>query len=304
MPAMHGSVHHRARRGACQAPAAAQLSTRLSTQLSTVLLAGVIALGGSAPAQAFGPSGHRIVGHVAELHLCGETRATLKPLLAGLTLADAGVWPDRIRQQPEWQHSRPWHYLNVSDHGSVARAARRSPDNALAALARFEKELSDTSLGNRQRGLALRFVAHFVADLHQPLHVGREDDRGGNRIPVRIGKRDTNLHAVWDAELLRIAGARGPREWVRRKPIPGAAQVVRQQRATPLDWARESQALRPRVYAFDRDGDGPFSLPSGYLDAARALVEERLQIAGVRLAGRLNAALGAPAGCAGEVASR
>jgi len=264
----------------------------------------VTALAGPLPARAFGPSGHRIVGYIADRHLCAETRIALKPLLAGQTLADAGTWPDRIRGQPEWQHTRPWHYLNVGDRGSVARAARRSPDNVLAALARFELELGDSSLGNDQRGLALRFVAHLVADIHQPLHVGREDDRGGNRIPVRIGKRTTNLHAVWDADLLRIPGDAGPRAWARRRPAPDAATILELQRATPLDWARESQALRPRVYAFGRDGKGPFPLPPAYLDGVRALAGERLETAGVRLAGRLNAAFRAPAGCAGEVASR
>lgn len=268
------------------------------------MFAGIIALGGPVPARAYGPAGHRIVGHVADRHLCVGTRAALEPLLAGLTLADAGTWPDRIRRLPEWEHTRPWHYLNVSSTGSVARAAGRNPDNVLAALARFEKELGDTSLGNHRRGLALRFVAHFVADIHQPLHVGREDDRGGNRIPVLVGKRTTNLHAVWDADLLRMTGDLGPRAWARRQPVPDTATVLRQQRASPLDWARESRALRPRVYAFNRDGKGPYFLPPSYLDGVRALADERLQLAGVRLAGRLNAAFGARAGCAGEVASR
>jgi len=272
--------------------------------LSLLLLAFVVALGGPRTARAFGPTGHRIVGFVADRYLCPETRGALKPLLAGQTLAEAGTWPDRIRRSPEWQHTKPWHYINVSDGGSVAREARRKPDNVLAALARFEAELADTSLDDRQRGLALRFVAHFVADIHQPLHVGRAGDRGGNEIPVLIGKRKSNLHAVWDAELLKISGSLGPREWAYRQPLTDAAEVLRRQRDAPLDWARESQALRPRVYAFDLDGEGPYSLSPGYLEGARALVAERLQLAGIRLAGRLNAAFLGPGGCPGEVASR
>jgi hypothetical protein len=134
--------------------------------------------------------------------------------------------------------------------------------------------------------------------------VGRADDRGGNRIPVRLGKQQTNLHAVWDADRLHIRGDLSPRAWARSQPAPDATAIWRQQLASPLDWARESQALRPRVYAFERDGKGPFQLPSSYLDEVRALATERLQIAGVRLAGRLNAAFRAPTGCAGEVASR
>jgi len=274
------------------------------TRLLVVAVAAVVVLSGPVPARAFGPTGHRIVGYVADLYLCPQTRVALKPLLAGRTLAEAGTWPDRIRRLPEWQHTRPWHYINVSDRGSVEREARRSTDNVLAALARFEAELGDTSLGNQQRSVALRFVAHFVADIHQPLHVGRAGDRGGNEIPVRIGKRKTNLHAVWDAELLRITGSLGPRQWVHRQPLTDAAEVLRRQQAGPLDWARESQALRPRVYAFDRDGEAPYSLSPDYLEGARELVAERLQVAGIRLAGRLNAAFPGPGGCRPEVASR
>jgi hypothetical protein len=252
----------------------------------------------------FGPSGHRLAGHIAERHLCAETRLALKPLLAGLTLAEAGLWPDTIRGLPEWAHTKPWHYLNVTDHGSVPRAARQNPDNVLAALARFESELGDTSLGNRPRGLALRFVVHFAVDIHQPLHVGRDSDRGGNLIPVLVGARETNLHAVWDGEPLRLPGGPSPLEEAHSLQVPVDADVQRWQLATPLDWARESQALRPEVYAFPGPGGRPIALSPDYLERARALVDQRLVQAGVRLAGRLNAILGPSSDCGLTVPAR
>jgi hypothetical protein len=147
-------------------------------------------------------------------------------------------------------------------------------------------------------------VAHFVVDLHQPLHVGREGDRGGNLIPVLVGKRETNLHAVWDGELLRPPGSLSARERVRRLPLPAGPDVLRWQLANPLDWARESQALRSRVYRFSGITGRPAALPPDYLDRARVVVEQRLLQSGVRLAGRLNAILGAPPDCAEEVATR
>ncbi|MBL8201702.1 MAG: S1/P1 nuclease [Chromatiales bacterium] len=256
----------------------------------------------SPSALAFGPSGHRVAGHVAERHLCTDTRAALAPLLGGMTLAEAGLWPDMIRRQPEWEHTRPWHFINVSDRGSVARAARRGPDNVLAALARFEKELADRSLPIRQRGIALRFVVHFVVDIHQPLHVGRAEDRGGNLVPVLVDGRKSNLHALWDGEPLRLPGGPGPRDRARSLPGPGPDELDRWQRATPLDWARESLALRRQVYGFSRSADLP-APPAAYLAAARATIDRRLVQAGVRLAGRLDAVLGPPGGCAGEVAT-
>jgi hypothetical protein len=281
MPAMRAPVHHLALAAALVAALAAPL-----------------------PAAAFGSSGHRLAGHVAERYLCAETRVALEPLLAGLTLAEAGLWPDTIRRRPEWEHTKPWHYLDVSDHGSVARAARRNPDNVLAALARFETELGDTALSNQLRGLALRFVVHFVVDIHQPLHVGRESDRGGNLIPVLVAGRETNLHALWDGELLRPPGNQSARERAGFLPLPAATSVLRWQRASPLDWARESQALRSGVYGFSGRGGRPVTLQAAYLDRARRVVDQRLLMAGVRLAGRLNSIFAVPPGCGAEVATR
>ncbi len=281
MPLMRGAVHH-----------AIRLAPRWRLLLAVLLL-----IGWSSPGRAFGPSGHRAAAHIAERELCPATRAALAPLLAGMTLGDAGLWPDTIRRLPEWEHTKPWHYLNVSDHGSVGRAAARGPDNVIAALGRFEKELLDTSRSNRQRGVALRFVVHFVVDIHQPLHVGRKGDRGGNLVPILLAGRETNLHAVWDGEPLRRTGDLSPGEQARRLPLPSPLEVSRWQKAGPLAWARESQALRPRVYAFAQQGTGPAVLSAAYLEDARTLVDQRLQEAGVRLAGRLNALLGPKEGC-------
>lgn len=267
-----------------------------------VLWASGGALAWSPAALAFGPSGHRVAGHIAERYLCAETRVVLAPLLGGMTLAEAGLWPDSIRRQPEWEHTRPWHFINVTDRGSLAHAARRDKDNVLSALARFETELGDESLANRQRGIALRFVVHFIVDIHQPLHVGRAEDRGGNLISVLVDGRETNLHAVWDAESLRPPGGPGPLDWARSMPWPPAAELSRWRRAGPIDWARESQAIRPQVYGFSRAGE-PAVLPADYLARARSTQDRRLLQAGVRLAGRLNAVLGPAGGCAAEVAT-
>jgi S1/P1 Nuclease len=281
MPAMRGSVHH---------------ATRPGPQWRLLLVV-LLVSGWSSPGRAFGPSGHRLAAHIAERELCPETRAALAPLLAGMTLAEAGLWPDTIRRLPEWEHTKPWHYLNVTDRGSVRRAAARDPDNVLAALNRFEKELADTSRSNRQRGLALRFIVHFVVDIHQPLHVGRQSDRGGNLVPVLVADRETNLHAVWDGEPLRRATDLSPGGEARRLPRPSPLTVSRWQEASALDWARESKALRPQVYAFTSQGARPVALSAAYLDAARTLADRRLLEAGVRLAGRLNALVGPTGGC-------
>ena len=229
------------------------------------------------------------MGHIADEYLCPEARRELQPLLGAMSLADAGVWPDQLRSRPEWAHSKPWHYINVADGGSVAVAARASDDNVLAVLARFEAELGNRNLPLEQRSIALRFIAHLVADIHQPLHVGRQEDRGGNRIGVIVGRKTSKLHAVWDGLALSAAARRRPADYARQLgPVDGPS-LKRWQAAQPLVWAEESMALRPVVYAFDA-ANVPSPLGQDYLDTARTVLDQRLMQAGVRLAARLNAA--------------
>jgi hypothetical protein len=261
-------------------------------QVSIFLIACLIAVSRAA---AFGPDGHRLAGDVATHYLCDEARSEVGEILDGQSLARAGQWPDWIRSESEWRHTRPWHYINVGDREPI-ESVNGSDQNVLWAIDRFERELADTSLSHQRRGEALRFFTHFVVDVHQPLHVGRAADRGGNTIDVRVAGRKTNLHRVWDAQaLLRGArsGDKGYDRQLRGLIELTAARVRVLQSAGALEWARESQALRPRVYA---TGSPPGSLMSGavielddsYL--ARALETDRLRLseAGVRLAGRIN----------------
>lgn len=253
-----------------------------------VALAWVVAgCGVSLPLHAFGPTGHLIAGRVAETHLCPAAARRLSPLLGGWSLATAGLWPDIIRSDPAWEHSRSWHYLNVDDRTSISRVAASSGDNVLAALARFESQLGDAGLPLRQRQEALRFVVHFVADIHQPLHVGRADDRGGNLQPVRLpgSGKPGNLHAVWDGELLLSGEAEAP--WTAARYSAGPWAYTH-----PAAWAEESRSLRGQVY--DLPSRPLPELGGAYLDQARRLLRLRLVQAGLRLAVRLNAAMGCP----------
>lgn len=261
---------------------------RVAAQVSLFLLAGQLV----APlAAAFGPDGHWLAGVVAEHHLCAGARHEIERLLDGEMLGRAGRWPDWIRSSREWSHTRPWHYINVDDEATVTSVSKASTQHVLWAIARSNAQLADATLPRAERATALRFLAHFVADVHQPLHVGRAADRGGNSIPVRVGERKTNLHAVWDAQdLLRTD--RGERKDQQVQALialtEGRAEAL--QADPPLDWARESKALRSSVYAYQTpEGGGEADLDAAYLAAALDIINMRLSEAGVRLAGLINA---------------
>jgi len=239
-------------------------------------------------ASAFGPAGHQLVGAVAEYHLCDDARREIDLLLDGETLGRAGRWPDWIRSRSEWKHTRPWHYINVGDREPIETVAG---ENVLFAIDRFRRRLADATLSSNDRAEALRFLTHFIADVHQPLHVGRLGDRGGNEIAVRLNNKRTNLHAVWDAQFLLRQAARNYEgdQQVRALVALTGRRVEELQADRPVDWARESQALRPKVYAFGTPAaDSDLVLSEVYLDRALDLLNLRLAEAGVRLAGELN----------------
>jgi hypothetical protein len=250
-------------------------------------------------AGAFGPLGHRIAGTLAEPALCAAARAEVETLGGGESLAELGLWADRIRSEPEWRASAPWHFMNVDERnatvGAGAAAARRAvrarpapaEGDVLSAITRFRAELANRSLPARERAAALKFLVHFVVDVHQPLHVGRASDRGGNAVDVRYGDTVVNLHRFWDTDVLelrRLGAERYARTLRPRFAVTTAP-------ASPAEWAAESLALRATVYSFEREaprGPGPSVLGAAYVAAARAAAEDRVVLAAARLAATLN----------------
>jgi hypothetical protein len=251
-------------------------------------------VGVACPAGAWGPTGHRVVGTIAESQLCPETREYLAPLLDGASLANAGVWADTIRNDPRWSYTRPWHFINVGDTESLARATRNPGGNVLTAIDHSERELADSTLSRERRATALRFFVHFVADVHQPLHVGRQEDHGGNDLQVRTGRNVRNLHALWDGEWLLSWDGLDLTDNARAIGALATTEASRWQGEDTLQWAEESRVFRRLVYDLPpADGAGPVRLDDRYLAAARNVVNLRLAQAGVRLAERLNR-LGCP----------
>jgi hypothetical protein len=254
----------------------------LLLSLSALLLVPQAALG-------YGAKGHRIAGEVAELYLCREARAELKKIAPNYNLAEAGLWADRIRSIAAWDKARTWHYINVPDGMTLSETPRLQTGDVLSSIKRFRAELADTSLTTAQRREAFLFLVHFIVDAHQPLHVGRRSDRGGNKIDVRVNDRSTTLHQYWDTLAL---------DPLQQDPPAIAADLVRRygssawqwQAFTPELWVIESQAFRPEVYDFARQNpaSGRVTLDEAYQARALQISEFRLAQAGIRLAATLN----------------
>lgn len=232
---------------------------------------------------AWGKIGHRVVGEVAERNIDAKTKKAIQDLLANDDLARASTWADEIRSEPKvWGYSFPWHYVSIPDGKSYFDQKRAKEGDVIEVLFRLEDVIRDTKQPKEERVKALRFYIHFLGDLHQPLHVGRADDMGGNRTKLAWFKKDTNLHAVWDEDLIKFEELSYTEysTWLNKYSEEEKKEWVK---GTYVDWAKESQDLRAQVYDTKTD-----NLSYEYHYAVKKIYEERLKKGGLRLAYMLN----------------
>ncbi len=263
--------------------------------LTLTALAAGLAL--SAEADAWGPEGHRIVAEIAQRNLQTSARDEVLRLLAldGTTsLAEIASWADAIRDQPSFAElaklTRPMHYMRFSDSACQYDPPRNCPNGSciVGGVERYVTILGDRSKTEAERAEALRFVVHFVGDIHQPLHAGYRSDRGGFSYQIQYDGRGTSMHGVWDYEII---GSRGL-EWREyAQHLDAAGKLLGTDIGTPGEWAEQSCSIT-------RDGNiypDVHTVDKAYMETMRPIVEKRLREAGERLTVILNAAL-IPAG--------
>ena len=245
----------------------------------------------TAPAQAWGPIGHRITGAIADENLSGVARANVRILLGNEDLAEAATWPDDQKSNPAdfWQkQASPWHYVTVREGDEYQASDAPAEGDAMTALPRFTATLRDPKASIEDKRLALRFVVHIIGDLHQPLHAGGGNDRGGNDFKVTWFGKSTNLHSVWDSAMIeqRSLSYSEYARWLSRSITP--EQVIGWSDPNPSTWLRESIALRKTVYPTNP------SISWDYAYQHRDEMNDRLKRGGVRIAAYLNWVFGAP----------
>jgi hypothetical protein len=290
------------------------------TKQAVVLGTLVVTLFSSIDLFAWGGQGHRLVGLIAAARLSEVAKKNVDWLLDGQSLADVSSWADTITG--EQVQTSYWHYLNIPPEASGYdrdRDCPRQPGTAAGSrgdrwrdcvvdrIAYWEERLANPKLDRADRATALKYVVHFIGDLHQPFHalgVGR----GGNDVHVRVfGQSDCgpatplragndparpspcNLHSVWDgrliarknvddatyqAELTKLIAARG---WAAQPP------------GTPAQWAEQSFRLAKEALV-----KPDTNIDEGYFRRHITVIDERLALGGVRLGAVLNRALATP----------
>lgn len=240
----------------------------------------------SLTAFSWGPTGHRVTGHIASKYLNKKARKALERILEGQSLAMASTWMDEVRSDSTYNYMTDWHWVTIPDGMAYEESAKNPNGDIIQTLERIISELKSKKLSPQQEKEYVKILIHLVGDIHQPLHVGRGDDRGGNDIKVMWFRSDSNLHRVWDSDMIDDTKL-SYTELAESIILPPAPAIAALQKASVREWATESMTYRNKIYNI---GNGRLGYTYSYLCLDD--VRTRLMQAGIRLAGVLNAVYG------------
>ena len=251
-----------------------------------VALSAVMALCAATPAFGWGQTGHRVTGAIAEQNLSPLSQAALMELLPHGSLAEASTHADEMRSNPSefWQKTAsPWHYVSVPEGKEYHEVGAPPQGDAVTALKQFTETLKSKTATIDEKRLALQFIVHIVGDLHQPLHAGNGTDRGGNDVKVRFFWQDSNLHRVWDSQMLDQRDL-SYTEWTEWLTKTITSQDIRDWATTDvMVWIKESTEIRDTIYPENAN-----NMSYDYLYNHLPTAKKRLQMAGIRIAMYLN----------------
>jgi hypothetical protein len=259
-----------------------------------------VPLASSGSALAWGDEGHKIVCEIAMRLAEPSTRAQIRKLIAMDDrydfFSDSCTFPDHPRPEPKL------HFINLprNSSGLEDETCPSAARCALTGIKRDKGVLASISASEKAKLLALKNLGHWVGDIHQPLHVSFEDDRGGNKISV-VGGCQSNLHSVWDTCVVQAAvGEDVDAATTELLKTITPAKIETWTHSDPWDWANESFTIseRPETKYCLRHGDscelspGEVKIDAAYIQVNAPVIREQLQKAGVRLAHLLDSTLG------------
>ncbi|HEY1089678.1 MAG TPA: S1/P1 nuclease [Burkholderiaceae bacterium] len=251
----------------------------------TTLLAAALA----APllAQAWGFEGHRLIASLAQAQLSPAARATVARLLAlepGATMSSVSTWADEQRDKK----TARWHYVNIGGDDCNYQPARDCEGGAcvVESLSR-QVAILESDASDAEKLVALKWVIHLTGDVHQPLHAGHAEDRGGNSVQLQAFGRGSNLHSLWDTGL--IMNREGGPAALRGTLQPQLQDEAPALKPTASAWAMESCKIVNEVGFYPQGRE----IGAAYQSAHEGELEARLKLAARRLAGVLNGALAA-----------
>jgi len=256
-------------------------NTKTETMKKTTLTLFTLLIFKTASIFAWGQVGHKMVAEIAMSYLNKGVKDSVQKYLGKMTFAEAGTWMDDVRSDKKFNYMRTWHYADVARDSTYVE---KGEVNAVNTIERAMNELKDKSkMTPDQINMDLKLLFHLIGDLHQPLHCGYPDDKGGNSVDVEFNFQTTNLHSTWDTKIIEYKLTdvqKGVLEMCKKLT---AAEKAKYQKIDVVEWFKESRAYLPAAYDTNK-GD----IQEAYMQKALPIIEKQLVVAGLRLAAVLN----------------
>ncbi|AMR31199.1 S1/P1 Nuclease [Mucilaginibacter sp. PAMC 26640] len=242
---------------------------------------------------AWGTNGHRICGQIADSYLTPKARAAIKAILGNESIAITSNWADFIKSDPNFNYLYNWHFINFDKTLTYPEMETYlkadTTTNAYTKINFLTGQLKNKNLPQESKLLYLRMLIHIVEDVHQPLHTGHLSDKGGNDVKVMWFDKESNLHSIWDSQLIDAQQLSYTEyvSWINHTTPAGRATL---QKAPVSQWLFESNQLADKIYADAKPGDKINTYKYNFKFIA--ILNDQLLKGGVRLAGVLNQIFG------------
>ncbi|QQQ28726.1 S1/P1 nuclease [Chryseobacterium indoltheticum] len=255
---------------------------------SKILLLAFVA--SSVYSYAWGLTGHRVIAEIAENHLSGKAKREIRKMLGHERMAYWANWPDFIKSDTTgaWKQASAWHYVNIDPQTDFTAFEKdlkaQAGANLYSQIKVLSSQIKDEKTSEKDRKIALIFLIHMMGDLAQPMHTGRSEDLGGNKINVTYFGDKTNLHSVWDGKLVD-SQKYSYTEYAKLLDIKSKDEVKQIQAGTLENWLYDSHQIANKIYAQTPDGS---KLSYDYQYKFNDTMERQLLYGGLRLAKLLN----------------
>jgi len=241
---------------------------------------------------AWGVLGHRIVGGIADGYLTKKAKKEIYKILGNESIAITSTWSDFVRSDPAYDYLDPWHYINIKGGvNEIDFRKKLAADTAIDAFTKLNQVIAKLKTGTltpEEKLFNLRVLIHIVGDIHQPMHVARPEDRGGNGIKLQWFNSPTSLHTIWDSKLVDFQQL-SYTEYVQSINFTTKLQRKEWQSESITDWIWQSYQYTEKIYA---ETKADANLSYDYNFKFIGILNQQLLKGGVRLAGLLNEIFG------------
>ena len=258
------------------------MSKLLTMTSKFIFLLSVLFISGSifANTTEWGPTGHRTTGKIAEDHLKKRVLKKIDKLLDGQSLAFVSTYGDEIKSDKRYNDYFTWHYINMPFDKTYETSVKNPKGDLVTGIDKCIEVLKNENSSKKDKVFHLKMLVHLVGDLHQPMHIGRQEDKGGNTIQVQWFGRGTNLHRVWDTNMIEEWGM-SYLELADNADDLSKAEIKAIKEGTVIDWVNEIHQTTKKVYGSVKVGENlRYQYNYDYFATAR----KQLQIGGIRLA--------------------